>query len=136
MQGEENMKRKASEKIRAKIIKCIKEGRVEFGNAAYKSDKGKGSILCGVLEKGAKGIPIFWVSYSIPGFGFGEFVFGITDLRPEQRGSKVRCGKLKMLDSECTGREFVKKVLCRMVDEAEWDMPPKATPLPKGMRRK
>ena len=55
-----------------------------------------------------KGFTIRWAT---PNVGFGQFYFW-------HDGEKVQ------IASEHMGKEFIKKVLCKMVDDAEiWDKP-------------
>lgn len=51
----------------------------------------------------------FSVSWSRTGVGFGSFYFRITE-----------AGSIQ-IDNECMGKDFIKGVLCRMVDEAILD---------------
>ena len=48
--------------------------------------------------------PSIFVQWSEKGMGFGEFAF-------YNKGGKVYC------DNECCDREFIKKMLCKMVDD-------------------
>jgi hypothetical protein len=97
--------------------KAAREGRVEIGNAAFHEGMDKDNFCTWVGEHK------FGVEYSIPGFGFGSFCFGLKDLKPNPVDPEniYATGKLVMLDSECMSRDFVKAVLCKMVDECEWD---------------
>lgn len=97
----------------------IKSGKIaiELGNTAAREDKGKGCVRAWV-NKG-----YFGVEYSLHGFGFGGFSFNIVDVKPEPNDPDVNIcptGRI-YVNSERMSREFVKKVLCRLVDEADWD---------------
>ena len=50
------------------------------------------------------------VAWSAKDIGFGEFVFYYKD-------GKLRC------DNEAMNKDFIKKMLCQMVDDAELDNP-------------
>lgn len=50
------------------------------------------------------------VAWTAKDYGFGEFTFYVID-------GKLRC------DNEAMGKDFIKKMLCQMVDDAELDDP-------------
>lgn len=52
----------------------------------------------------------FSMDWSWKGVGHGQFYFRLKD------------GKIEV-DNECMSKEFIKKVLCQMVDQAELDCP-------------
>ena len=120
---EKKKKTPAPHDVLEELKKAFAEGRVIVGNDAARADKGSGSVLAWVKSEPEQ---CFGVEYSIPGTGFGGFVFKIdpVDVEPDPNDpepSLIVSGRLRMVDSECMSREFVKKVLCQMVDEAEWD---------------
>ena len=49
----------------------------------------------------------FFVDWSVKGRGFGQYTFW-------KEGDKIMC------DNECDSKESVKKVLCMLVDSAEF----------------
>lgn len=118
------LNKKEAGKVLGKMRKAIKAGRVEICNPAFHDAQAqqKDSMLAWVVMGGKSGRrDVIGVDYSISGLGFGGFVFELVPHgKPPMKEMAQPC-KLKMVDSECMSREFVKNVLCRMVDEAEWD---------------
>jgi hypothetical protein len=101
----------------AELQKAAKEGRIAIGNGAALSDNGEGSVKAWVNGK------YFGVEYSIPGIGFGGFSFGIVDAVPrpdDPEGNIAPSGRISV-DSEAMSRDFVKAVMCKLIDEADWD---------------
>lgn len=119
----ENRKQEASEEERQTILNCLKEGRVEFENP------GALDRMLGAMNRGEpfdwtitdvslyawryekdgekrEGFTVGWVSQSA---GNGEVSF-----RVEENG-KITC------DSETMPKEFVKTVLNKLVEVAEFE---------------
>jgi len=87
---------------------------VSIGNAAFhKSAKeGKGSVVAWIAPKA------FGFDWCLKGRGFGQISILLKDPKIDEIGGCPQ-GSLRV-ESECMSREFVKKIICQAIDEAEF----------------
>ena len=64
------------------------------------------------MEDGAYLHDSFQLSWSAKGVGFGQFYFYFNDM-----DEKIH------ISNECMSKEFIKTILCKMIDEAILDDP-------------
>lgn len=119
------MKKLATTKEKNMILGLIKKGRVKWNgdvkllNEKQKPDRFENPEFVNIeigetwtrwRKKGFQGSNGgFNIRWGAKGIGFGEITF-----------SKNRKNKL-CVQSECMGKEFVKKVLAALVDSAKWE---------------
>jgi len=118
------MKKLATEKEKRKILGLIKKGKARWNGdvkllSAKPATKDSSAIDFVEIRIGATWVRWrkgkqgndggFVLCWGAKGVGFGEVTF-----------SKDKDNKLHV-QSECMGREFVKKALAALVDSAKWD---------------